>query len=763
MKTRVIRDDQEPTEPELSTETGQPRRPANLAARMGRWSAQHRKKAIFGWFAFVFVAFALGIVFGTKMIDPATSGVGESGRVDRILDAGFKQSAAESVLVESNALDVKDPAFTAAIADVVARVSKLAAVKNVRSPLDPDNRGQLAGSGHAALVEFDIRGDSDDAVDKIDPVIAAVGDAQKAHPQFFIGSYGVSADKEIDAAFMDDLKKAGILSLPVTLIILVVVFGALVAAGIPLLLALTAIFATFGLVALPSSLVPVDEVTYELVLLIGLAVGVDYSMFYLKREREERAAGRSEEAALEAAAATSGRSVLISGFTVIIAMAGMFLAGVQGMSSFAMGTILVVAVAMLGSLTVLPAVLSKLGDGVDRGRVPLVSRLRRDDGEGRIWGGIVARVLRRPVVSVVLAGGLLLALAVPALQLRPVQAGVEALPQTLPSVQTYNRIQAAFPGNEIPANVVIKAADVRAPAVQEALGQLEWRALATGQMHEPITIDVNAAGTIANVAIPVDGAGTDAASEAALATLRDDLIPTTVGALPDTEVGVTGMTAGSKDFNDHMRSVAPLVFGFVLLLAFILMLVAFRSLVIAAKAIVLNLMSIAAAYGVMVLVFQHGVGKGILGFESTAGIDSFLPIFMFVILFGLSMDYHVFILSRVREGRDRGLTTDEAVAHGIKTTAGVVTSAALVMVCVFSVFATLSMLIFKQFGVGLAAAILIDATIVRAVLLPATMKLLGDWNWYLPKWLEWLPHLEHDGSAAGTERIEAPPAVAPTA
>jgi uncharacterized membrane protein YdfJ with MMPL/SSD domain len=296
--------------------------------------------------------------------------------------------------------------------------------------------------------------------------------------------------------------------------------------------------------------------------------------------------------------------------------------------------------------------------------------------------------------------------------------------------------------------------------VQAAIGQLRERALASGQMHEPITVDVNGARTVASIAIPIDGSGTDAASEAALATLRDDIVPATVGALPDAEVGVTGMTAQSKDFTDKLKSVAPLVFGFVLLLAFGLMLVAFRSLVIAAKAIVLNLISIAAAYGVMVLVFQHGLGKGILGFESTAGIDSFLPIFMFVILFGLSMDYHVFILSRVREAYDRGMKTEEAVAHGIKTTAGVVTSAAIVMVCVFSVFATLSMLIFKQFGVGLAAAILIDATIVRAVLLPATMKLLGDWNWYLPKWLQWLPHLEHGGSLEKTPK--APAALGPT-
>ena len=735
-------------------------RATNIAARMGRWSARHRKTAIFGWLAFVVIAFAVGIVSGTTKIEQATSGVGESGRVDKLLHEEFVQPAGESVLVQSETLTVQDPAFAAAVEDVVAKVSALEAVTNVRSPLDPENAGQIGQGGRAALVEFQIRGDPDDATTKIDPVVAAVDDVQVAHPELFIGSFGVSADKEVDGAFMDDLKKAGLLSIPVTLIILIVVFGALVAAGIPLLLALTAIVATFGLVALPSALIPIDEVTYELILLIGLAVGVDYSMFYLKREREERAAGRSEEAALEAAAATSGRSVLISGLTVIIAMSGMFLAGVQGMSAFAVGTILVVAVAMLGSLTVLPATLSWLGDRVDRGRVPLVSRLRRDDGEGRVWGTIVAAVLRRPVVSVVLAGGLLLALAVPALQLRTIQPGVETFPQSLPAVQTYNRIQAAFPGSEIPAEVVVRADDVNSPAVQEAIGQLEWRALSSGQMHQPITVEVNEGGTVATVALPVDGKGTDAASEAALATLRDDIVPTTVGGLPNAEVGVTGMTAQSKDFNDKLGSVAPLVFGFVLLLAFLLMLFAFRSLVIAVKAIVLNLLSIAAAYGVMVLVFQHGWGKGILGFESTAGIDAFLPIFMFVILFGLSMDYHVFIISRIREAYDRGMSTDRAIAHGIKTTAGVVTSAAIVMVCVFAVFATLSMLIFKQFGVGLAAAILIDATIVRAVLLPATMKLLGDWNWYLPRWLEWLPDLKHEGSV---EPVKAPPVPTPSA
>jgi uncharacterized membrane protein YdfJ with MMPL/SSD domain len=768
MKTRIIQNDPAPPSP-TGDGARPPGRPSNLAGRMGRWSARHRKIAIFGWLGFVVIAFMSGQLVGVTKIDNNTSGVGESGHAARILDAGFKQPAGETVLIQSPTLSASDPAFRAVVAEVVGKVSKFAIVTNVSSPLDAGSAGQIAPNGRAALVDFDIRGDPADAATKVEPVVAAVADVQEANPQFFVGEFGdASTDKQIEGAFLDDLAKAGMLSLPVTLVILVVVFGSLVAAGIPLLLALTAIAATFGLVALPSSLVPIDETVYELILLIGLAVGVDYSMFYLKREREERAAGRSEEAALEAAASTSGRSVLISGLTVIIAMAGMFFAGIQGMTEFGVATIMVVAVAMIGSLTVLPAVLSLLGDRVERGRVPLVGRLHRGGGDGRIWGAIVDRVLRRPLVSIALAGGLLVAIALPALQLHIVDANPSTFPASLPVIKTYNHLQKAFPGDGIPANVVVKAPDIRAPAVQSAIADLKRRALASDSLNGPITIDVNRAATVASIAIPVAGAGTDDASNASLATLRDDIVPATVGGLPGAEVGVAGFTAESKDFSDKIKAVAPLVFGFVLLFAFGLLLFAFRSLVIAATAIVLNLMSVAAAYGVLVLVFQHGVGKGLLGFESTAGIDSFLPIFIFVILFGLSMDYHVFILSRIREAYDRGMTTDEAVTHGIKTTAGVVTSAAVVMVCVFSVFATLQMLIFKQFGVGLAVAILIDATVVRAVLLPATMKLLGDWNWYLPRWLEWLPHLEHGGSIqppepTATAPVTVPPGVGTTA
>ncbi len=708
----------------------------NLAARMGRWSAAHWKTATFGWLALVVVAFGLGGQIGTKQIDPNAKGPGESGRMDKILDAGFKQPAGESVLIQNRSLRTGTPAFTAAVDDVVARLSKVAVVRNVQTP-------KIAGDRHAVLIDFDISGDKDTAADRLDPVLTSVGDAGKAHPSFFVGEFGgASAAKGVDTAFADDLKSAGALSIPLTLIILVAAFGALVAAGIPLLLALTAVFATFGLAALPSHVIPLAQEAFAVVLLIGLAVGVDYSLFYLRREREERAAGRSPEAALEAAAATSGRSVLISGFTVMVAMAGLFLTGDATFASFGYATIIVVAVAMLGSLTVLPALLSKLGDRVDRLHVPLVRRRRHSSREGGAWGGIVDAVLRRPLLSALLSGGLLIALAIPALQMHMATPGPDTFPQKLAVVKTYTRMQQEFPGNALPANVVVKTSNVNAPAVRNAIAALERRALATGQIEKPITVDTNRSGTVANITMPIKGTGTDAASMKALALLRDELIPATVGTVPTAEVGVTGIAARWNDELSQQRSKLPYVVAFVLIFAFCLMLIAFRSIVVALKAIVLNLLSVGAAFGILVLVFQHGVGKGVLGFSSTAGISPVVPMLLFVILFGLSMDYHVFIVSRIRETFDRGASMDEAISHGIKSTAGTVTSAAIVMVAVFSIFATLSMLMFKQFGVGLAAAILIDATIVRGVLLPATMKLLGERNWYLPRWLEWLPRLE---------------------
>ncbi len=725
----------------------------NLAARMALWSAHHRKKAIFGWLAISIALLALSVVSPAKQIVFETAGPGESGRASTIIYEDFKQPGNEAVLIQSATLTASDPEFRATVRDVLAGVSTLDEIAKVESPLVTENSGQVSADRKSVLVPMEIRGKIADAPDKIDAVVARVKELQRAHPEFYIGSFGESTKKEVKAGFFDDLKKAGLYSLPLTLGILLLAFGALVAAGIPLLLGLTAVFAAMGLVAIISQVLPMDQSVPAIILLIGLAVGVDYTMFYLKREREERAAGRTEEAALEAAAATSGRSVLISGLTVLVAMAGMFFTADPTFASFGLAAMTVVAVAMLGSLTVLPALLSKLGDNVDRLRVPLIHRLRRKDGEGQIWGAIIDRVLRHPVVSVVLAGGLLVAIALPAYQLKTALPSIDTYPQKF--LVTYNRLKVAFPGTENAAQVVIKAPNVDTIAVKEAIGQLKWRAIDSGVMNEPIDVDVNAAKTVAVINVPIEGSGTDATSNQALTALREEIIPPTLGTIQGGEVAVAGNTAYAKDFADQMKTVAPLVFGFVLLFAFSLMLLSFRSIVIATKAVLLNLLSVGAAYGILVMVFQHGWGKGLLGFEFTGGIDPFLPILLFVILFGLSMDYHVFILSRIREGHDKGMGTDEAIAHGIKTTAGVVSSAALVMVAVFCIFAALQAMIFKQFGVGLAAAILIDATIIRAILLPASMKLLGEWNWYLPKWLEWLPRLEHEPVP------EAPPVLAP--
>ena len=598
------------------------------------------------------------------------------------------------------------------------------------------------------LVDFDLPGDEDAAEEYVNGPLNAVTALQREHPAVVMGEFGdASAAKEVGQAFEEDFQRAETLSLPITLIILLVAFGALVAAGLPLLLGFTAVLGTIGLLGPVSQLHALDESVASVVLLVGLAVGVDYCMFYLRREMEERDAGRSPEAALNAAAATSGRAVLVSGLTVMAAMAGMFLAGNAVFASFGVGTIIVVAVAMLGSVSVLPAMLSFLSQKgwTEKGRVPWVAKRRhKTKGESRIWGAILDRVLKRPLVSVIVAGGLLLALSIPAFSMHTVNPGVEGLPRDLAVMQTYDKIQAAFPGGPVPAVTVVKADDVTSPEVQQAIGDLQREAIATGELSEPTHVEINPDKTVATVSLAVKGTGTDAASEQSLSVLRDDVVPTTVGKVQGAEVAVTGFTAGSKDFNDTMRSHLPLVFGFVLTLAFILLLVTFRSIVVPIKAIVLNLLSVGAAYGILKLVFQDGRLEGVLDYQSVGGITSWLPLFLFVILFGLSMDYHVFILSRVREAVDRGMSTDKAVAHGIKSTAGVVTSAAAVMVAVFAIFATLSMLEFKQMGVGLAVAILIDATLVRAVLLPATMKLLGDRNWYLPKGLQWLPKLDHE-------------------
>jgi RND superfamily putative drug exporter len=717
----------------------------NLAARAGRWSARHRKIAIFGWLAFVMIALVGGGAAGLNTFAWQENGPGEAGRADKAIFDHFPRHAEETVLVQTASGTTRDPAFRDAVTDVQRRLERTAYVQHVKSPFAAGNEGQISRDNRSALVSFQLAGDFDVVKNRVDASLTSVAAAAAAHPGLRIEQFGdASAGKALSKVFEEDFKKAETLSLPITLLILVIAFGSLIAAGLPLLLALSAVGAAIGIVSLVSQALPVDQAITSVILLIGLAVGVDYCLFYLRREREERAAGRDADAALEAAAATSGRAVLISGFTVMVAMAGMYFTGSSTFSSFATGTIIVVAVAIVGSVTVLPALLSKLGDRVDTARVPFLHRLRSKNGESRIWGPVLDRVLARPKVSIALAAGVLVVLALPALSLKTGVPGTDSLPRDLPVIKTFDRIQAAFPGGPLPAVVAIRADDVTAPAVQGAIAELRNKALASGQIKQPVQVDVSPDRRLARVLLPLAGDGSDARSERALTALRTNLIPSTVGQVAGTEAWVSGQTAQSRDFNDLMKGHAPIVFAFVLTMAFLLLLVTFRSIVIPIKAIVLNLLSVGAAYGVLVWVFQEGHGEKLLGFESTGAITSWLPLFLFVILFGLSMDYHVFILSRIREAFDGGMRTEDAVAHGIKSTAGVVTSAAIVMVAVFAVFATLRAVEFKQMGVGLAVAVLLDATLVRAVLLPATMKLLGDWNWYLPRPLHRLPRVVHE-------------------
>jgi uncharacterized membrane protein YdfJ with MMPL/SSD domain len=724
-----------------------------FAARAGRWSAQHRKTAIWGWIAFVAVAFVIGGALGVKK-PTEYIGPGESGRADKLALDHFPKDQSESVLIQAaKGGSARDASVRKAVDDTIAAVSGKPRVAEVQSPYAKGNDNQISKDGRSVLVNFKVRGDDEQTVDAIDPVVAAVDRVKAQNSGVFVGEFGgASADKALSKSFEDDFKKAETLSLPITLLILVVAFGALVAAGIPLLLGLTAVMATLGLVAIPSQIVPMDEMISSIILLIGLAVGVDYTLFYLRREREEKAKGAGKIEAVHTAAATSGRAVLVSGFTVMAAMAGLLLAGDRTFTSLGIGAIMVVAVAMIGSLTVVPAMLAWLGDRVDKGRIPFLHRLRRADGESRVWGAILARVLKRPALSAAVATALLVALAIPAFSMHTVQTGTDDLPRKLEVMRVYDRMQASFPGGEIPAVVAVQADDVTTPQFASAVKELERKAVATGAMNAPVDVSVSPDKHVALINVPMKGNGTDAASTRAVAELRGGIVDSTVAKAPGVrDAYVSGMAAQSSDWNDLMKSRAPLVFAFVLTLAFLLLLVTFRSLIIPIKAIVLNLLSVAAAYGVLVWVFQDGHLEGLLDFESNGGVTSWLPMFLFVILFGLSMDYHVFILSRIREAVDRGMRTEDAVAHGIKATAGTVTSAAIVMVAVFAIFATLSSIDFKEMGVGLSVAILIDATIVRAVLLPATMKLLGEWNWYLPRKLEWLPRVAHEPSVEGAK------------
>ncbi|MFF8972934.1 MMPL family transporter [Streptomyces sp. NPDC014995] len=729
-----------------------------IAARAGGWSARHRWAAVGIWVLFVVLAMGLGSAAGRVDVKDSDQLKGETHTAAKIIeDAGIEEPASETVLVQAkdDGLTATDAEFRQAVEAVVKAVEGTGEVTDVTSPYDTRT---ISEDGRSALVQFDISGDSDTAGERVEPVLKAVEGVQKEHDALRIEEIGgASMMKTFDDAFGDDFQKAEYSAAPVALGILLIAFGALVAAVLPVLLAITAIMATMGLMGVVSHVMPMSDTANSVMLLVGLAVGVDYCLFYLRREREERAAGRDAQTALRIAAATSGRAIVVSGVTVCVAMAGMLFTGLAEFEAMGLASLMVVAVAMIGSVTVLPALLSLLGERVEKGRLPFLRRRSTAGGGGdsRFWTAVLKGVLAKPVVSVVVAAGALLAIAAPALGMKTQQLTLDQeFGDSLPIVQTYNRLNEAFPGGSEPAEVVVKADDINAPEVKSALADFRERAISSGASRGPVEIKLHDAQNIAFVYVPLVGGSDLDKAGASLDRLRDDVRPATLGTVDGVEAPITGQVAGSKDFNDQLAGAVVPVFAFVVIFAFALMLLSFRSLTIALTSIVLNLLSVGAAYGILVAVFQHGWGASLVGAEGVGAIITWLPLFLFVILFGLSMDYHVFVVSRIREARLRGRTTKDAISHGVVTTAGVVTSAAVIMVAVFAIFGTLSMQSMKQMGVGLAAAVLIDATIIRGVLLPAVMALLGERNWYLPKWLHRLPDLTHD---------EAPEPLAPTA
>jgi RND superfamily putative drug exporter len=726
----------------------------NLAARVGGWSARHWKTAVFGWIALVVVAFQIGHSVTTDTLSQSETGVGESGHAEKVYQDKYPQTQGEMVLITSDSLKNDSPEFHEAVAQTEKTLAGVSGVEDIKDPYRPANRGgQVSKTTNAVMVTYTIPGDIDDAKVKDTSTAASDAISAMAHDERVrVESFGgAHTEEEFQKILSDDLSKASTSSLPLTLILLLVAFGTLVAAGIPLLLALSGVMATMGLVGPVSHLAPISDGVNEVILLIGMAVGVDYALFYLRRAREERAAGRSTHDAVQVAAATSGRSVLISGVTVITAMAGMYLAGAPDFVSFATGTILVVAVSMVASMTVLPGLLSRLGDKVDRGRVPGLARIKGRVARVGLWSRVVDRVMRRPLLWGGTTTALLVALTIPAFSMDIGEPSTATLPHKYEVVQTFERLRDAFPTESSSADIVIEADDVTRPDVVKGMAQLR-KAVAERPDVFPASRDAKADlspdHTVATLGVGIAGDGRDAESDHALDVLRNEVVPSTVGTVDGTKASVSGDTAADRDFNDTMKSHMPIVFAFVMSAAFLLLLFAFRSVVVPIKAIVLNLLSIGASYGVMSLVFNHGWGKSLLGFGETGPITGWIPVFMFVILFGLSMDYHVFILSRVREAVDSGMSTGDAVSYAIKNTAGVVTAAALIMVAVFAIFGTLSFMMFKQIGVGLAFAVLLDATLIRGILLPASMKLLGERNWWLPKRLHWLPRIGHEPEVA---------------
>jgi RND superfamily putative drug exporter len=669
----------------------------------------------------------------------------ESERADDVRFAAFppdpSTAVTDIVVIRSDEYTADSPQFEVFVREFVDD-SEVGVLGRATTYLDDTNAGLVSEDRHATMIPIALS--DDDETEALVEKVEAIDD----DGAFVVSVTGTETlDYDFNLLSQEDLENGELkFGLPAALIILLLVFGAVVAGLVPLLMAIVAIMVALGLTALVAQQFELSVFVINMLTGMGLALGVDYSLFVVSRYREERGRGRRELAAIEASGATASRAVLFSGSVFVVAMFGMLIVPNSIMRSLAVGAILVGIVSVLAALTLLPALLGLLGDKVNALRIPIVGRrgLEASNPEGRVWGAIVRRVLRRPGLSLALSAGLLVALALPVFRIDTGTSGVSALPDRFDSKQGFLALERSFPGTTAePAEIVVSNAS--GTGVATALEELRSRLAADPRFGEGELVR-SPDGEVALLSVPVAGDASTPKAIDAVRELRSDIVPETFAGT-DGEALVGGTSSENIDYFDSVIDSAPYVIAFVLLLTFVLLTVVFRSIVIAATAVLLNLLSVGAAYGLLVLVFEEGVGAGLLGFQQIDTIEAWVPLFLFSVLFGLSMDYQVFLLSRIRERYDETRDTTDAVMFGVSSTARIITGAALIIVAVFAGFARGDLIMFQQMGFGVAVALLIDATIIRSVLLPSAMKLLGEANWYLPRWLEWLPRLQVEGTS----------------
>ncbi len=736
-----------------------------MTQRLALLCARHPWRTVAAWIGAIVIAVVLvgGLLGDGLTSEGQVTNDPESLRAYDLLAERFPQKGTfdELVIVRSATLRVDEEPFRAKVAEIAAALRETGGTENVRTYEDGGN-ALVSPDRRATMVVITMAEPGEDHIEDVMEVVRQF-DGQAGFDTAITGEF--TFDRDLGEVSERDLQNGELrLGLPAALIVLVVVFGALVAAALPLLLAIVSIAVALGLTALVAVQWELSLFVVNMLTGMGLALGIDYALFVVSRFREERAGNREKTDAIAATGATANRAVLFSGSAFVLAMTGLLLVQSTVMRSLALGAILVGIVSVVAALTLLPAVLQLLGDRVNALRVPILGRqIDRPTNDSRFWGAIVRRVIRRPALSLAAGVILLLIAAAPVFGLNIGAAGISTLPDDLASKQGYLALQRSFPAASAePATIVIDGS-VDSPEVRGAIDRLEDR-LAADPRFGPTSLEVNPAGDLGAVSVPLVGDALGDPAVQAVRELRAEYIPAAFAGSEAT-VLVTGTTAENIDYYDVMGHWLPIVLVFVLGLSFVLLTLAFRSVVVAATAIALNLLSVGAAYGLLVLVFEEGVGAGLLGFQQVDVIEAWVPLFLFAVLFGLSMDYQVFLLSRIRERFSHTHDTTDAITFGITSTARIITGAALIIVAVFAGFAAGDLVMFQQMGFGIAVALLIDATIVRSVLVPAAMQLLGDWNWYLPSWLQWLPHFDVEGHAetAGAVAPRAPAGARPGA